>query len=241
MSRIASESHPQRSTLQCRIEATTYHAVHQHSFILSRLLYFYSHTGITKKLSIKHSHLASHPFLDQAYLHSSSHTESRVCDKRVASCTPKSHGVSAPSSIPRRAPTPPRRVGSSIPYHASSQPATVGTRNLSNRLQDERFSRTHSSLQSSDCLWRAPDRPPPQPSRVRWSPWWFQYSRRTDLVEAESFTGCCLGGRVITRRNGRIASYLMLGFKGSCGGHGDWARILHCGRLRLRRLWCWGS
>ena len=35
----------------------------------------------------------------------------------------------------------------------------------------------------------------------------------------------------------------MLGVKGSCtcGGHGDWVRILQRGRLRLRRLWCRGD
>ena len=89
---------------------------------------------------------------------SSSHTESRVCNKRVASRIPQRHDVSAPSSVPRRAPTPHRCVSSSIPYHAStiSQQQSVPP-NPSHRLQDERFG---LKLQSSGFLRRAPDRPP---------------------------------------------------------------------------------
>ena len=132
------------------LEATTY--VHQHFFFF--VCCFFTLTQESPNLSIKHSHLATRrPFLIQTLL-SSSHTESRICDKleRVAHV---SHNVMM-CRLPQASHIAPQRLtdASARPSYIMHPTSTGNYRypNLSHRLQDERFGFTHTRLQTKQGL-----------------------------------------------------------------------------------------
>ena len=157
-----------------------------YSFLLYHLLFFHSHTGITKAKS----YLASHPFLQTCLVPqlkaSSVKNGSPYVSHNLKTCLlPQASHVASQCLT----------GASARPSHIAHPTSASNYWYLDCRLQGW-LGLTYPTLHSSDFLWRAPNMPPPWPSRVRWSQQWFQYLRRMDWIEAESFIGC-LGGRVI--------------------------------------------
>ena len=157
-----------------------------YSFLLYRLLFFHSHTGITKAKS----YLASHPFFQTCLVPqlkaSSAKNGSLYVSHNLKTCLlPQASHVASQCLT----------GASARPSHIA-HPTSAGNYRYLNYCLQGWLGLTYTTLHSSDFLQRAPNMPLPWPSRVRWSQQRFQYLHCTDRIEAESFISC-LGGRVI--------------------------------------------